>query len=78
MGIAESVLKILEVGLSLWLSKEKTKYIDRLMYLKKRYYSEWNKPENERSDSELDEIRFEIKVLADAFILNAGQPNKEQ
>ena len=62
------ILQLLEVGLQLWLSKEKTKYIDRKMDLQRRYYEEMAKPQADRSDVVLDNLEFELKILSIAFM----------
>jgi hypothetical protein len=61
------ILSLLDTALKLWLSKEKTKYIDKKMELQAAYYAEWNKPLDQRSDAVLDNIMFELKNLAIAF-----------
>jgi len=58
-----TLLGILEAGLSIWASREKTKYQDRYIKLKREWYEEYNKPEDRRSDAELDRIEFDIRVL---------------
>jgi hypothetical protein len=75
--MVEAIIKLLEVGLSLWLSKEKTKYWDRLMALKKDWYVESNKPDSARSDAVLDNIGFELRVLSLAFSAEAGKQNTQ-
>lgn len=68
----ELILSLLETGLALWLSKEKTKYIDKKMELQRAYYAEYNKPLSERSDAALDNLYFELRVLAIAFMSDAS------
>jgi hypothetical protein len=63
----EKIADILAAGLSLWASKEKTKYIDRLISLRKEYREEYNKPADLRSDAVLDNILFELCLLGDSF-----------
>ena len=63
----ELILGLLDTALKLWLSKEKTKYIDKKIELQAAYYAEWNKPLEQRSDAVLDNIMFELKNLAIAF-----------
>lgn len=70
----ELVLQILATALSIWDSKEKTKYTDQLISLRAAYYAEWNKPIEERSDAILDNLKFEIKNLAVAFNMAAEKP----
>ena len=54
MGSSETILEArgikcsfcsvtLDTALKLWLSKEKTKYIDKKIELRAAYYAEWNK-----------------------------------
>jgi hypothetical protein len=65
------ILSVLDTGLKLWLSKERTKYVDKLMRLQKEYYEESNKPAEERSDAVLDNLFFELRILASAFAAEA-------
>lgn len=69
----EALLKVLGAGLSIWDSKEKSKYVDRLMRLKKEFYDEYNKPQDSRSDAILDGIEFELRVLSLAFSSSVGK-----
>ncbi len=71
----ELIFKVLDTGLSLWLSMEKSKYVDKLMSLKKDYYLELNKPINDRSDAVLDNIEFELRILGLAFSSSAASQN---
>lgn len=68
----ESLAKALAAGLSLWESKEKRKYIDRLMELKRDWYAEFNKDPAVRSDAILDHLRRELCILSDAFSSHIG------
>lgn len=69
------ILGILEAGLSLWESKEKRKYVDELIAIKKDYYAEINKPSTERSDAVLDSLEFRVRVLGIAFAAGVGGEN---
>lgn len=71
----DSILKLLAAGLSLWDDKEKAKYQDKFIALKKAYYDEANKPPNDRSDAVLDNISWELGVLADSFSARVGEQN---
>lgn len=62
------ILGVLEKGLSIWDSKEKSKYVDKLIKLKKEWYEEYNKPLDERSDIKLDAIELHIRILCQSFI----------
>lgn len=70
------LFEVLGTALSLWESKEKTKYIDRYMSLKRAYWEEYNKPQESRSDAALDNLEFEIKLLSTGFVA-AAQEKKE-
>jgi hypothetical protein len=71
----ETLAQVLLAGLHLWENEEKTKYIDRLMDLRKRRYDEENKPDDSRSDAVLDDLEFQLRNLGIAFATGAGQPN---
>lgn len=68
----EAVLKVLAAGLSLWDDKEKGKYQDKFLALKKAYHDEFNKPDDTRSDAVLDNISWELGVLCDSFSARVG------
>lgn len=70
-----SIIQLLQTGLSLWEHHEKTKYIDKVIQLKKRYRDEESKPENERSGAVLDNIEFELRLISAAFCAAAQKPN---
>ena len=61
------ILGILEQGLRLWNSKEATKYQDKLIKLKGKYYDELKKPESSRSQLALDNIMLELTTIAEVF-----------
>lgn len=67
------ILGLLDTGLKLWLSKEKTKYIDKKIALEKAYWEEINRPEGEINDAALVNIEFELRILAIAFISEASK-----
>ena len=71
----ETLLRALGTGLSIWESKEKTKYVDRYISLKTSYYREFNKPDAARSDAVLDNLRDELCILSDAFSAAARAKN---
>lgn len=70
-----AVLAILGSALSIWDSKEKTKYVDRVLFLKKEWYEEINKPENDRDDSVLDHIEWELNLLCHTVASLIGAQN---
>lgn len=71
----DSIFKLLGAGLSLWDTKEKTKYQDKFIKLKKDWYEEYNKADNERSDAVLDNILFELNLLCNSFAAQVGNEN---
>jgi len=68
----ESVMALLKAGLTLWVDKNKTKYLDKFLSLQRDYYAEVNKPEGVRSNAVLDNIRFELELLSFAFSSAVG------
>ena len=71
----DTIFQILATALDIWDNHEKTKYIDKLMSLKKDYYEETNKPADSRSDAAIDDIVFNIRLLGLAFSSAAGTKN---
>ena len=69
------VFGVLEQGLKLWNSKESTKYLDKMISLKKDWYEEYNKPLSERSDVKLDSIELQLRILCNSFIQAAQRAN---
>lgn len=65
----DSIFKILGAGLSIWESKEKTKYLDKYLELKRDYYEELNK--DMCDDAVLDHIEHELLILGEAFSTKA-------
>lgn len=69
----ESILKILGAGLSIWESKEKTKYLDTFLKLKQEYFDEFNK--DPQDHSALDLISYKLQLLGNAFASQVGIKN---
>ncbi len=69
-----ALLTVLGAGLQIWASKEKRKYIDKLLKIKKEYREEESKPYENRSDAVLDNLEFELKLLGLAFAADASSP----
>lgn len=63
-----ALLNVLGAGLSIWDSKEKTKYQDQYVDLKRKYYEASNKPDDERDDAVISNLRVELRILADSFV----------
>lgn len=70
--MTESLIKALEAGLSLWDHKEKRKYLDQLISLKKEFYAERNKPREIRSNAILDDVRLRLRILCDSIATAIG------
>lgn len=66
MGNTKVILSILDSALSIWKSKEATKYQDERIKLEKNFYEEYNKPLDKRSDAVLDTINLELRILGSA------------
>lgn len=75
--MAESLIKLLGSALSIWESKEKTKYLDQLIALKREYYAEYNKPLEIRSDAILDDVLLRLRILGDSVCSAIGAANPE-
>ena len=69
------ILQILSAGLSIWASKEKTKYIDELTEIERLYREEENKPRNQQSDAVLDNLEFRLRQLGRNFAASVGKQN---
>lgn len=59
-----AILGIIEAALSIWASKLRQKYIDKVESVKRAYYVEMNKPPADRSDAVLDNLEFELRITA--------------
>lgn len=66
----ETIFKLLTAGLNLWSDKEKNKYLDQMINLKRAFYEEYNKPEPD--SAVLDNIRLELRLLCDSFSSQVG------
>lgn len=64
MDTFSTISNLLTAALSIWASKEKTKYVDQKLSLEKDWYAEFNKPENERSNLVLDNCMLQLRILA--------------
>jgi hypothetical protein len=66
------VLQVLSSGLSVWESKEKRKYIEKLKRIEKDLYEEEAKPLDNRDQSVIDNLHFDLMLVARAFTQDAG------
>lgn len=73
MSLFTLLLPVLEQGLALWNSKEKSKYIDRIVKLKKRRLDAYNS--SPRRHDIIDDCDDELRILAESFAASPGKPN---
>lgn len=69
------IMGVLEQGLKLWNNHESTKYLDKLIKLKKEWYETYDAPIETRNHDKLADIESELRILAESFIQAAGAPN---
>ena len=70
-----SVLGLIGSALSIWESKERNKYVDEMIRLKKEYYEEINKPQLD--DAKLDSITRNITILCELCSAKIGATNSK-
>jgi len=73
-----ALIQTLKTGLSLWLHKDKTKYLNKVIKLEKAYYVEDNKvteDKDRRDFAVLDNIDFELRLISEAFNSQVGKTN---
>lgn len=63
LGLLEQVVK-----LGVLTVEERHKYEDNILKLKKEWYEEYQKPDDEISHNRLDDIQLELRLLTDAVI----------
>lgn len=63
----ESVLAIIGAALSIWESKERTKYQDELISLKNKFYDELKKDPSVRDSAVLDDVLNRLRVLCNSL-----------
>ena len=72
----------LKFGLSIWSSKEKTKYLDELLELERKWLNEFKKGQPQMvdgvlkgySNATLDELRIELRHFSSRVFTAAGVP----
>lgn len=73
MNTVAALIESLKTGLSIWDSKLRTKYIDEVIKLEKKFYEEYNK---ERPDmARLDNIDFRLQLISKGFSSEARKAN---
>lgn len=68
IGIIGAILSIVEINL-------RRKYLDQYLNLERSYREETNRPISERDDAAIDNIEFELRVLARAITSDIGKQN---
>lgn len=68
-----AILGIVASALSIWDSKLKQKYIDRKIQLERDYYNALNQPEETRNNALIDNLEFEICLLAKALAMDMAK-----
>jgi hypothetical protein len=71
------IFGVLEQALTIWNSKESSKYLDKMIELKKDWYAEYNKPLDNRSDVKLDNIELQLRILCQSFIQAPKRKNPQ-
>lgn len=69
--------RVLGAGLAIWEHKEVNKYRDKLLSLQKRHREARSKPAAEWDDAVLDDIEFELKILADSFAGSVSEGSRQ-
>lgn len=70
--MVDSLFRILGSALSIWEHKEKRKYLDKYLDLKRDYYEAINRPPEIWNDARIDSIKFELQLLVDSVSSNIG------
>jgi len=72
-GVIASLFKIAEFSLSIYKTDQARIYLDRIIYLKKAYYYEQNKPPEMRNHAIMDNAINELCIIVDTFA-QFGEP----
>lgn len=75
MDIYTALANAFATGLELWNDSRKGAYQRKLQENMRLKYEEENKPADLRSDAVLDNLRFELRVLAIGFSADARTPD---
>lgn len=73
--MATELITSLKFALSIWSSKEKTKYLDELLKLEDRWLNEFKKGRGKYSNASLDEFELELRKFSSRVFTAAGVPN---
>ncbi len=65
--IVDSIFKALASLLSIVDEKLRTKYQDKIIDLRNRWYEEDKKPAGSRNDAYIDSLKFELRNIVDSF-----------
>jgi hypothetical protein len=66
MELASVLFAVTKHALGFLESKESRKYVDRLIYLEKKYLAEENKDEKNRDHNAMDGYIWELRIIASA------------
>lgn len=62
-----SIFKILEYALSIGEEKYRSRYLDKVVKLKRQYYKEINKNEATQNFALIDNIEYELRIITDSI-----------
>jgi hypothetical protein len=65
MDLGTALANALAYGLGIANTKISRKYLDRVIYLRKRIYAEKNKPEKDRNFAVIDNAQNELCIIAE-------------
>ena len=68
-----SVISLVNTALGYMHTKEKRKYLDKIISLEKDYYEAINRNEANWNDARIDNIMFELKLLINSINSEAGK-----
>lgn len=66
MNIAQALFAIAQHALSIYDTKTSRKYLDEVISLKKAYYNEQNKSDNERDHAVMDNALNRLCIISEA------------
>jgi hypothetical protein len=73
--MAEALFQALAAGLHIWENDQKTKYVDRLLKLKKQWSDEYAKDADMRDWIVLDSVERELCIIASEWSTILGIQN---
>ncbi len=76
MGIAESLLKIAELSLQIYIGEKKEKYFEQYLYLKRTIRNELAKDINTQDYNVIDRAQFELLLLTRKTLETIATPTR--